>query len=563
MGCSPGTNERDASAIDAAIDAGTADSGADGAAIDAGTADSGADGAAIDAGTADSGADGAAVRALRVLFIGNSYTYVNDLPTVLSNLAATAGVPPLIAVESVTTGGASFEDHLAAGVAVARIEQGTWTHVVLQDQSVTPTLHYFNVFDDHFSEDADAAKSLGDHVAAAGAVPVWYATWARAAGNGYYATFGIDPARMQDLLTSAYARFAEALPGSVMACVGEAFRRSLSSHPEIVLHQADGSHPTMAGTYLTASTIYVALTGRQVPEASAVPVELGAAEAAALREVARVGSTCAGYRAPASIRMDFNETFVAGAPQRRFLEIESNGDATTGLSDGQTLAAPFSWSSGSFPGYDDPRLFFATPPCGAQLAPWKSCSIALSFSGAQAGMSKLTIALTGAYQSQVAVDLRGETTDQPLLELTRDPSSTGGTIDPLEAVVTALRGETAVAHFFLTNVGGATATTFTGSGIGDTSFNDAFWSWGTSADPSALFPGGTGTRELDWHPWPYCTDTLDAGETCVITASFTPPLRDAPPSAGYWGKTLRIKSPFAAPNRARASLQGYALAPGP
>src|SRR5262245_48262243 len=45
---------------------------------------------------------------LHLLFIGNSYTYVNDLPHVLERIAATAGVPPKIASEQVVVGAAAL-----------------------------------------------------------------------------------------------------------------------------------------------------------------------------------------------------------------------------------------------------------------------------------------------------------------------------------------------------------------------------------------------------------------------------------------------------------------------
>src|SRR3989442_1625729 len=65
--------------------------------------------AGSDAGT-DAGADAGAAT-LSVLFIGNSYTYVNDLPGMLQQIAATAKAPPLISTEQVTVGGAALVDH--------------------------------------------------------------------------------------------------------------------------------------------------------------------------------------------------------------------------------------------------------------------------------------------------------------------------------------------------------------------------------------------------------------------------------------------------------------------
>jgi len=38
----------------------------------------------------------------------------------------------------------------------------------------------------------------------------------------------------------------------------EAYRR----HPELVLHKSDGTHPTLIGTYLAASTVYAAVYGK-------------------------------------------------------------------------------------------------------------------------------------------------------------------------------------------------------------------------------------------------------------------------------------------------------------
>ena len=48
---------------------------------------------------------------LHVLFIGNSYTYVNDLPGMLQHISETAGVPPNILTQQVTVGGATLASH--------------------------------------------------------------------------------------------------------------------------------------------------------------------------------------------------------------------------------------------------------------------------------------------------------------------------------------------------------------------------------------------------------------------------------------------------------------------
>jgi hypothetical protein len=274
---------------------------------------------------------------LRVLFVGNSYTYVNDLPHMLAQIAASAGSPPVISVEQVVAPGATLGDHWLDGIAPTRIYERTWTHVVLQEQSQTPPSESFS----------ESARRFGDLIVAAGARPTWFVTWAHAWA---FATAPTDPIPDQDALTWAYAEAARPWPQSVLACVGEAFRRSLREHPAIALHQSDASHPTLAGTYLAASTFYVALTGKPVPAASVVPDGLGADDAVLLRETARIGSNCADVQARAIIRLyddggdaaafyDFGR--AAGPISRRFYLVNA-GHVAADLAVVQSPALPFS-----------------------------------------------------------------------------------------------------------------------------------------------------------------------------------------------------------------------------
>src|SRR3954471_3691570 len=50
-------------------------------------------------------------KGLRVLFIGNSYTFVHDVPGIVSRIAATADTGPTIAIDQVVRGGATLEGH--------------------------------------------------------------------------------------------------------------------------------------------------------------------------------------------------------------------------------------------------------------------------------------------------------------------------------------------------------------------------------------------------------------------------------------------------------------------
>lgn len=228
--------------------------------------------------------DAPSVVRLRVLFIGNSYVYVNDLPEKLRRIAETAGVPPVIETEQVVVGGATLQSHWDTGDAQKKIDDKTWTHVVLQGQSLEP-LFQPAIFDKY-------ALSFGERIETALARPTFFATWARAEGDASFASSwsGGTPSAMQDKLTAAYRDVAAKHASAVVVAVGESFRLSLKERPLLALHSEDKSHPTVAGTYLAACTFYVALTGKKVPAASAAPPEIAATDVAFLRSIADRGA---------------------------------------------------------------------------------------------------------------------------------------------------------------------------------------------------------------------------------------------------------------------------------
>src|SRR5262245_4864158 len=92
-----------------------------------------------DGGTDDAGVDAAAAPVVRVLFVGNSYTAVNDLLAVLARLSETAASPVHFEVAQHTPGGRIWEEHDADPAVDALLAEG-WDHVVLQDQSEQPWL---------------------------------------------------------------------------------------------------------------------------------------------------------------------------------------------------------------------------------------------------------------------------------------------------------------------------------------------------------------------------------------------------------------------------------------
>ncbi len=176
---------------------------------------------------------------VRMLFIGNSFTTKNDLPTLLSAIAK-AGKGIIIESKIISAGGASLRRHWNAGAA-STITSAKWDYVVFQEQSTLPVKNA-NRFHENVREFVPAMKESG-------AKMVLFMTWARKK----------EP-EDQSLLTDSYNKIGKELGASVVP-VGTAWQKLVAKHDKPVLHAEDGSHPTVAGSYLAACTFYATLFG--------------------------------------------------------------------------------------------------------------------------------------------------------------------------------------------------------------------------------------------------------------------------------------------------------------
>jgi len=174
---------------------------------------------------------------LRVLFIGNSLTAVNDLPHVVSTLSGGR-----IAYRTVAPGGVSLEDHWTLTGARDALEEGPWDFVVLQQGP---------------SSLAESAANLREWtvrwaaaIRAHHATPAVYEVWPDSA-FGVRASF---PAIVHSYRRAAAAAHATFLPA------GEAWQAAWRRNPRLALYGPDGFHPSQLGTTLAALVITARLT---------------------------------------------------------------------------------------------------------------------------------------------------------------------------------------------------------------------------------------------------------------------------------------------------------------
>jgi hypothetical protein len=202
---------------------------------------------------------------VRVLFVGNSYTYVNDLPKMLAELARAGGQAPL-AHDRETPGGCTLEKHWKDGKAAHKIQAGPWDYVVLQEHSLRPLTDRRLMF--------DYAARLDGEVKKAKAKTLLYQTWARQ-----------DTPEKQPELSRAYLDLGRELKADVVP-VGAAWERALKEGAGPALHSQDRSHPSKAGTYLAACVFYGVIYGKSPEGLPGAAGGLGDEDARRLQAVA-------------------------------------------------------------------------------------------------------------------------------------------------------------------------------------------------------------------------------------------------------------------------------------
>ena len=175
---------------------------------------------------------------MKVLFIGNSYTYGNSLPRMVQELATKAGKSS--ETEMVAEGGRSLEWHCYNLDTANAIKKGGWDFVIMQDHSTYGIEAPEKLL--------NSAKKLISRIhSVCNAQPVLYLTWARK----------YSP-EMQDTITKSYTNAGTELKAEI-APVGVAWQMALKKSPELSLYQKDESHPNILGSYIAACVFYTTL----------------------------------------------------------------------------------------------------------------------------------------------------------------------------------------------------------------------------------------------------------------------------------------------------------------
>lgn len=237
---------------------------------------------------------------VNIAFVGNSYTFRNNLPVVVASLLHSSHVlEPEI--DGSLKGGYRLEQHAADPQALRLLQRGAasgdpWDIVVVQEQSVLSGYAATN-------DEARQAMTKGLTTLAsvafranAKALILDFQVWTRHASlwrqdSQEARMTGADPTQAHRHIREANAAAVNAARESVpgvriqISPVGDFWKLAQETYPDLSLYEEDGSHPSITGTYLTGLIIAGNIGGRAVIEKATWTGECPAEAAKKLRQL--------------------------------------------------------------------------------------------------------------------------------------------------------------------------------------------------------------------------------------------------------------------------------------
>lgn len=213
----------------------------------------------------------------RILMIGNSLTYTNNIPSMVQKLCRASGINAT--VDSVTLGGNSLADYVTPGNGNGtptlaakknfshqmyhKLRTQKWDYVILQGKNDETT-----AIPDKFKQ---AVATLAPLIKSADAQMVLYCTWAP---DWKSATWNIN--QQQKKIADVYYSVAKT-QGCALIPSGIAFARERTLYPKLDLYisSKDRLHPSVTGSYLSACCIYSTLFGKSAENINYYPTIKG------------------------------------------------------------------------------------------------------------------------------------------------------------------------------------------------------------------------------------------------------------------------------------------------
>lgn len=208
----------------------------------------------------------------RLLFLGHSYTYYNDMPAMVAKMADSADSPVRYDITMSAFPNATLEDHWHNRKTRQLLAQGGWHRVIVQPEGGL-----------RLQEPTSSMQVYGIKLlAGAGAEPpivVINHVPTEAFNERHYSLTrselaSIGQENIRDLATAA---------GAEVIDVATIWDQVLAENLPFSLYKDDGNHPSLEGSYLIGLAIYGRLSGADVNKVTYVPWGMSGENAEFLR----------------------------------------------------------------------------------------------------------------------------------------------------------------------------------------------------------------------------------------------------------------------------------------
>jgi hypothetical protein len=214
----------------------------------------------------------------KVLFLGNSYTSVNSLPTLVKDIALSFGDTML--TDQNTPGGHQLVQHVVNTTTLSKISSQNWDNVVIQEQSQKPSFSPGQVATDVYPYAEILCDSIRSNYSCS--EPIFYMTWGRKNADAGPCANGLTTSctyeGMQQRLRESYMEMSLD-NNATTSPVGVAWKNVRDSFPTIELYTGDESHPSIYGSYLAACVFYATLYQKSPIGSTYIPSSISASDA--------------------------------------------------------------------------------------------------------------------------------------------------------------------------------------------------------------------------------------------------------------------------------------------
>ncbi len=282
------------------------------------------------------------------LFLGNSYTYANNLPQLLADIAFSMG--DSLYYESNTPGGYTLEGHSTNAASISKINSKNWDYVILQDQSQRPSFSPSQVQLEVYPYADSLNRIIKDNDSCT--TTMFFMTWGRKNGDQTNCPFYPPVCTyngMQQRLRESYLEIGQMLNAEV-APVGATWKQIRKDFPDIDLYSSDESHPSIAGSYLTACVFYSSIFHKS-PVGASFPSGISSSYAATIQLYTKL-----------VVLDSLDKWFIDTTTVRASFTTNQIDDTSFSFTNNSINAASYFWDfgDGNYSTLEDPSHIYST-----------------------------------------------------------------------------------------------------------------------------------------------------------------------------------------------------------